>query len=111
MTDYLTFNYLIYLIRWLASAIVMFVPLYFINKYKLTDNLKYKEYIDLIILQIIGSIIFYKIDKLILGSPWLPPYIYDIIHYKEATMWYYKTTITNSQVKRKTNYKELEWIC
>jgi len=67
MNDYLTFNYLIYLLRWLLSAIIMFIPLYFINKYKLTDNLKYKEYIDLLILQVIGSIIFYKIDKWILS--------------------------------------------
>jgi len=62
--DYLSFQFLIYLGRWLLSAVVMFVPLYFLVKYKCCEG-EYQEYIHIIILQIIGAIIFYPIDTYI----------------------------------------------
>jgi len=56
----------IYLSRWLLSAFVMMIPLVLINKYSLTKKFgKYKEYIDLVIVSIIGAFIFYNIDQYI----------------------------------------------
>jgi len=63
--DYFSTTFGVYLLRWIFSAFVMMVPLYFLNKYKVTNKFKYKEYIDLIIVQIIGAFIFFNIDKLI----------------------------------------------
>jgi hypothetical protein len=40
------------------------IPLVIINHYKITERFeKYKEYIDLVIVSIIGAFIFYNIDK------------------------------------------------
>jgi len=42
------------------------IPLYLIQKYHLTDKFgKYKEYIDLIFVQIFGAFIFWWIDQII----------------------------------------------
>ena len=72
--SYLSIDFLIYIMRWIFSAFVMMIPLYFINKFNITEKLlnkklekykKYKEYIDLIIIQIIGAFIFWWIDQMI----------------------------------------------
>ena len=63
--SYFSFDFLIYVFRWIFSAFIMMIPLYLINRFKLTDKLKYKEYIDLILVQIIGAFIFWWIDQLI----------------------------------------------
>jgi len=65
MISYFSFKFLLYLLRWLLSAFIMIIPLYLINKFNLTKNLKYKEYIDLILVQIIGAFIFWYVDQLI----------------------------------------------
>ena len=59
--DYLSLNFLIYLCRWILSAFVMMIPMYFLVKYRIFEG-KYQEYIHLIFVQIIGAFIFYKID-------------------------------------------------
>ena len=65
MESYLSLNFLLYLMRWIFSAFVMMVPLYLINKYKLTSRIpeKYKEYVDLVLIQIAGAFIFWYIDQ------------------------------------------------
>jgi len=67
--SYISFDFLLYLCRWIISAFVMMIPLWFINKIRLAElinfNSKYKEYFDLLIIQIIGSFIFWRIDQLI----------------------------------------------
>jgi len=63
--SYFSFDFLIYVFRWIFSAFIMMIPLYLINRFKLTDKLKYKEYIDLILVQIIGAFIFFYIDFMI----------------------------------------------
>ena len=61
--NFLTENFFWYLCRWILSAFVMMAPLWIINQYDLTIKFgKYKEYIDLIIVSIIGAFIFYNID-------------------------------------------------
>jgi len=63
---FLTEQFGIYLSRWIFSAFVMMIPLVIINKYGLTKKFgKYKEYIDLVIVSIIGAFIFYNIDQYI----------------------------------------------
>jgi len=61
---YFNEQYLIYLFRWIISAIVMMLPLYLLVKFDCCKN-KYQEYIHLLIIQVIGSFIFYPIDLLI----------------------------------------------
>lgn len=63
--SYLSFEFFLYLVRWILSAFVMMIPLYLINRYKITEKFKYKEYIDLILIQIIGAFIFWWIDQMI----------------------------------------------
>ena len=63
--SYFSFGFFLYLLRWIFSAFIMMIPLYFINRFKITEKFKYKEYIDLIIVQIIGAFIFWWIDQLI----------------------------------------------
>jgi ABC-type glycerol-3-phosphate transport system permease component len=63
--SYLSIEFFVYILRWIFSAFIMMIPLYLINKFKLTDNFKYKEYIDLILVQIIGAFIFWWIDQII----------------------------------------------
>jgi len=64
--DYFSFTFLLYLCRWILSAFVMMLPLFFIQRYKLTNRFgKYKEYIDLIIVQIVGAFLFFELDKYI----------------------------------------------
>jgi len=64
--DFLTEQFGIYLSRWILSAFVMMIPLWVINKYNLTIMFgKYKEYVDLVIVSIIGAFIFYNIDQYI----------------------------------------------
>jgi len=62
--NYFTLQFLIYMLRWIVSAFVMFIPLYFLVKYECCKS-KYQEYIHLVIVQIIGAIIFFHLDKLI----------------------------------------------
>lgn len=64
--QFFTEQFGIYLCRWILSAFVMMIPLWIINNYRLTKRFgKYKEYLDLIIVSIIGAFIFYNIDKYI----------------------------------------------
>jgi uncharacterized oligopeptide transporter (OPT) family protein len=69
--SYFSFDFALYVLRWIFSAFIMIIPLYLLNKYNITsqNNLKkfyiYKEYIDLIIVQIIGAFIFWWIDQII----------------------------------------------
>jgi len=63
MKSYFCLDFLIYAGRWIFSAFVMMIPLYIINKYNITKQLKYKEYIDLIMIQIIGAFVFWYIDQ------------------------------------------------
>jgi len=69
--NYFSFDFALYVLRWIFSAFIMIIPLYLLNKYNITsqNNLKkfyiYKEYIDLIIVQIIGAFIFWWIDQII----------------------------------------------
>ena len=63
--SYLSFEFFLYLIRWIISAFVMMVPLYLINRFGITEKFKYKEYIDLILVQIFGAFIFWWIDQMI----------------------------------------------
>jgi hypothetical protein len=65
MKDYLTETFLIYVLRWIISAVVMFIPLLVFQKLNiLNDN----PYLRLLLLQIIGAFIFYKIDVFILSG-------------------------------------------
>lgn len=73
MENYASIEFGIYLCRWIISAFVMMVPLYFINKFHLTEFKnkklsKYKEYLDLIIVSIIGAFIFFNIDQIIFNN-------------------------------------------
>jgi ABC-type glycerol-3-phosphate transport system permease component len=64
--DYFSFTFFIYLLRWIFSAFVMMIPLFLIQKTNLTSRFgKYKEYIDLILVQIFGAFVFFEIDKII----------------------------------------------
>jgi len=63
--SYISLEFILYLLRWILSAFVMMLPLYIINHYKITEKYKFKEYIDLIIIQIIGAFVFWWIDQLI----------------------------------------------
>ncbi len=56
--DYTSLHFLLYVGRWILSAIVMMAPLYFIKKYTTITN----EYVHLIMIQIIGAFIFYQLD-------------------------------------------------
>jgi len=64
MNDYFLIQFLIYLLRWIASAFIMMIPLWFLVRTKCCKG-KYQEYIHLILVQIIGAFIFYNIDKYI----------------------------------------------
>ena len=70
MESYLSIDFLLYLMRWIFSAFVMMVPLYIINTYGLTSKIseKYKEYVDLILIQIVGAFIFWYIDQWIFSK-------------------------------------------
>jgi len=46
----------------------MMIPLYIINKLNMTKDFKQKEYIDLIIIQIVGAFAFFYIDKMIFSN-------------------------------------------
>jgi len=64
--NFFTEQFGIYLARWILSAFVMMIPLWIINKYRLTKIFgKYKEYCDLIFVSIIGAFIFYHLDQFI----------------------------------------------
>jgi len=71
--SYLSIDFLIYVGRWIFSAFVMMIPLYFLQKFQISKYFKkikgykteYQEYIDLIIIQIIGAFIFWYIDQMI----------------------------------------------
>ena len=60
--DYLTWQFSAYLLRWVLSAIVMFLPLYFLVKIDCCRG-KYQEYVHLLLVQIFGAFIFFNIDK------------------------------------------------
>jgi len=63
-TGFLSIKFLVYLLRWIFSAFVMMIPLWFLVKFKCCNS-KYQEYIHLILVQIIGAFIFWNIDKII----------------------------------------------
>ena len=68
--SYFSTDFLLYLCRWIISAFVMMAPLYLINKFRITDKIseKYKEYVDLILIQIAGAFIFWYIDQMIFNK-------------------------------------------
>ena len=68
MHDYFTIQFLGYLLRWVVSAMVMFVPLWLLVKFECCSRSNYSEYIHLTIVQIIGAFIFFRIDKLIFSN-------------------------------------------
>ena len=63
--SYFSFEFFLYLIRWVVSAFIMMIPLYLINHFKITEKFKFKEYIDLILVQIFGAFVFWWIDQMI----------------------------------------------
>jgi len=63
--SYFSFEFFLYLIRWIVSAFIMMIPLYLINHFKITEKFKFKEYIDLILVQIFGAFVFWWIDQMI----------------------------------------------
>jgi hypothetical protein len=67
MSDYFSIQFLIYLGRWILSAFVMMLPLWCLVKFNCCKG-KYQEYIHLLIIQIVGAIIFFHLDKLIFAS-------------------------------------------
>ena len=62
--DYTSLHFLLYVGRWIISAIVMMVPLYLIKRYTKITN----EYMHLLMIQIIGAFIFYHIDAYLFKS-------------------------------------------
>ena len=67
MNDYLSIQFIIYLLRWIVSAFVMMLPLYILSRTKCCVGSKYKEYVYLVLVQIFGAFIFYMLDKFILS--------------------------------------------
>jgi len=61
---YFSSTFLIYLLRWIISAVVMMLPLYFLVKFECCKG-KYQEYYHLVLVQIFGAFIFFNIDRLI----------------------------------------------
>ena len=59
--SYLSLHFLLYVGRWILSAFVMMVPLYLIKKYTKIKN----EYVHLVLIQIVGAFIFYRLDAYI----------------------------------------------
>ena len=55
-------EFILYLIRWIVSAFVMMLPMYFLVKQECCKG-DYQEYIHLLLVQIFGAFIFYPIDK------------------------------------------------
>jgi len=66
MSDYLSLEFILYLGRWILSGLVSLIPLYLLIKYEIGKG-KYQEYIHLMIVQVIGAFIFYKLDKMLLS--------------------------------------------
>ena len=64
INSYFSLTFGIYLFRWIVSAVVMMLPLYFLVKYNCCKG-KYQEYYHLILVQIVGAFIFFNIDKFI----------------------------------------------
>ena len=62
--DYFSLHFLAYTARWITSALVMFIPLYFLVTINCCKG-PYQEYIHLLLVQIIGAFIFYRIDAYI----------------------------------------------
>jgi len=62
--DYFSYQFIIYLLRWIVSGIVILPFIYLLINYKCCKG-KYQEYIHLILVQVIGAFIFYNIDKYI----------------------------------------------
>jgi len=62
--DYLSTTFLIYLLRWIASAFVMMIPLWFLIKFDCCKG-KYQEYVHLVLVQVAGAFIFFYIDQYI----------------------------------------------
>jgi len=62
--DYFSVTFFIYLLRWIFSAFIMMIPLYFLVKYDCCPS-KYQEYIHLIIVQVIGAFLLFPIDTFI----------------------------------------------
>jgi len=63
--DYFSLYFLLYLLRWVISAFIMMIPLWFLVKIKCCYGNKYQEFIHLLIVQIIGAFIFFPIDYFI----------------------------------------------
>ena len=59
--DYTSIHFLMYVGRWVLSAFVMMIPLYLIKRYTKIKS----EYVHLVLVQIVGAFIFYKIDAYI----------------------------------------------
>jgi len=60
--DYLSANFALYLLRWIASAFVMMAPLFILVRYNCCKG-KYTEYIHLVLVSIFGAFVFWNIDK------------------------------------------------
>jgi len=62
--NYISDQFIIYLCRWILSAFVMMIPLWFLVKINCCKG-KYQEYIHLVLIQIVGAFIFFPIDTII----------------------------------------------
>jgi len=60
--SYISIKFLIYLLRWIFSGVIMLMPLYLLLKIKCCEG-KYQEYIHILLLQIVGAFIFWYIDN------------------------------------------------
>jgi hypothetical protein len=56
-------QYLVYHLRWQASALIMMAPLYLLEKYTTINT-----YLRLMLIQFFGAIIFWWIDKIIFSK-------------------------------------------
>jgi hypothetical protein len=59
---FFTKQFFIYLLRWIFSAFVMMIPLWVLQSH--IDN----DYAKLILVQIFGAFVFFKIDEIIFSS-------------------------------------------
>jgi ABC-type glycerol-3-phosphate transport system permease component len=55
--EYTSWHFMLYVGRWMLSAVVMMAPLFLLRFTKITN-----EYLKLFIVQVIGAFIFYKLD-------------------------------------------------
>jgi len=62
MISYFSADFLIYLGRWLLSGVVMLPFIWYLIKIECCKG-RYQEYVHLILVQIIGSFIFWYLDQ------------------------------------------------